>query len=92
MNRIAAMVAIVAGAVFVVAGIFGAGVIAGAHSAGDRGGFERANHESTNFASQRGSAPVGQIWVFPGGGAASPDGYDSPGQLGQSTVLTIRGS
>jgi hypothetical protein len=68
LNRVAALVAIVAGSVFVAAVIFGTGVLVGAHSGGHREAFERSGHESSESAtveSKRGGLPAGEICWSP---------------------------
>jgi len=68
-NRVAALVAIVAGSVFVAVVIFGTGVLVGAHSGGHQEAFERSGHERSESAmveSPRGGAPAGEIWLVPG--------------------------
>jgi hypothetical protein len=86
LNRVAALVAIVAGAVFVTAVIFGTGVLVGAHSGGHREAFERSSHESAMFEPDRGGSPIGQIWLVPEGAGPNghgehgdPAGYGGPG-------------
>jgi hypothetical protein len=83
LNRVAALVAIVAGSVFVAAVIFGTGVLVGAHSGGDGEAFERSGHERSESAmveSPRGDAPAGEIWLVPsGGGPSGPSQHGDPG-------------
>jgi hypothetical protein len=83
LNRVAALVAIVAGSVFVAAVIFGTGVLVGAHSGGHREAFERSGHERSESAmveSKRGGLPAGEIWLVPGGGG--PSGHSHHGDPG----------
>jgi hypothetical protein len=93
LNRVGALVAIVAGAVFVTAAIFGTGVLVGAHSGGHREAFERSPHQSAMFEPHRGGSPIGQIWLVPEG--AGPNGHGEHGDaagygdLGGSAVLSL---
>jgi hypothetical protein len=83
LNRVAALVAIVAGSVFVAAVIFGTGVLVGTHSGGHREAFERSLHERPESAmveSDRDGAPAGEIWLVPGGGG--PSGHSHHGDPG----------
>jgi hypothetical protein len=83
LNRVAALVAIVAGSVFVAAVIFGTGVLVGAHSGGYREAFERSGHERSESAmveSKRSGLPAGEIWLVPGGGG--PSGNSHHGEPG----------
>ena len=76
LNRIAALVAIIAGAVVVVGGIFGTGVMVGAHTSAHSGDLERPGHHSEMSAGPR-RLPIGQIWIVPGGG--DPNGLSGYG-------------
>jgi hypothetical protein len=79
LNRVAALVAIVAGAVFVVAGAFGAGVMVGADSGEHHGGFQRSGHHS-EMSADHGQVPIGRILIVPGGGGTQgPGGDGAPG-------------
>jgi hypothetical protein len=71
-NRIAASVAIAAGAVAVVAAIFMSGVVVGAHSYGDN-----HNRLGPQISAQREGTPAEQIWIIPGGS----DGYIVAGSV-----------
>ena len=72
-NRIAASVAIAAGAVAVVAAIFTGGVAVGAHAGGD-GEHARWGHHS-EMSADREHTPAGQVVIIPGGETAR--GYDA---------------
>ena len=74
-NRIAASVAVAAGAAAIVAAIFTGGVAAGAHTAGLGEGHHQSGHYSA-AAAQREGAPAQQIWIIPEGpGATGHDGF-----------------
>jgi len=75
LNRIAASVAIVAGAFAVVAVIFTSGVVVGAHADGVGEHHDRwSNHSEMSAGSEH--SPTGQIWIIPGGETArGHDGY-----------------
>jgi hypothetical protein len=70
-NRIAASVAIAAGAVAVVAAIFMGGVAVGAH-AGGGANHDRLDH--SEVSAQREDTPTDQIWIIPTGAAATGHG------------------
>jgi hypothetical protein len=72
-NRIAASVAIVAGAVAVVAAIFTSGVVVGAHAGGDAEHHDRWG-DHWEMSADREHAPTSQIWIIPGGN--TPRGHD----------------
>jgi len=67
-NRIAALVAIAAGAVAVVAAIFTGGVAVGAHAGGD-GEHAPWGHHS-EMSADREHTPTGQVLIIPGGETA----------------------
>jgi hypothetical protein len=74
-NRIAASVAIVAGAFAVVAVIFTSGVVVGAHADGEGEHLDRWGNHS-EMSAGREHTPTGQIWIIPGGETArGHDGY-----------------
>lgn len=86
LNRVAAWVGIVAGVVFIVAVIFGTGVIVGKHSGGPRGGFER--HHERAILHRMGPPPMFPMGpmgpAFGGrGGQPGEPGMQPPGQPGQ---------
>jgi hypothetical protein len=73
-NRIAALVAIVAGAVAVVAAIFTTGIVVGAHAGADGEHHDGWGHHSEISADREHSATG--IWIIPGGETArGHDGY-----------------
>lgn len=87
LNVVAAWVGIVAGAVVIVAVIFGTGFMLGTHSGkhhGGGGGFDRHHGYSDE---RRGGPPMwrpGPSFGGPGfGGPGGPDGSRGPGQLPQ---------
>ena len=74
-NRIAASVAVAAGAAAIVAAVFTGGLAVGAHTAGHGEGHHQWGYYSAASA-QREGAPVEQIWIVPGGpGATGHDGF-----------------
>ena len=74
-NRIAASVAILAGAVAVVAAIFTSGVVVGAHT-GEFGKHQHRWGQQSEMSADREHAPTGQILIIPGGAVAGGhDGY-----------------
>src|ERR1700736_5171563 len=72
-NRIAASVAISAGAVAVVAAIFTGGVAVGAHAGGDGENARWGGH--SEMSADREQTPMGQVLIIPGGATAS--GHDA---------------
>jgi len=85
-NRIAASVAVAAGAAAIVAAIFTGGVAAGAHTAGLGEGHHQSGHYSA-AAAQREGAPAQQIWIIPEGpGATGHDGFIITGTESASTA------
>jgi hypothetical protein len=82
-NRIAASVGIAAATVAVVAGVFTGGVVAGEHS-GD-GAHHTGWDRHSQMSADRESAPIGEIWIFPGG--ASGVGHGGLIVTGSETSL-----
>lgn len=72
-NRIAASVAVAAGAVAVVAAIFTGGVAVGTHAGGDGENARRGDH--SEMSADREHTPMGQVLIIPGGATAS--GHDA---------------
>ena len=72
-NRIAASVAVAAGAVAVVAAIFTGGVAVGAHAGGDGENARWGGH--SEMSADREQTPMGQVLIIPGGATAS--GHDA---------------
>ncbi|HZA12264.1 hypothetical protein [Mycobacterium sp.] len=64
-NRIAASVAIIAGAVAVVAAVFTSGFVVGAHAGGEHHDRWRQHSE---MSAGREHTPPGKIWIIPGRG------------------------
>jgi hypothetical protein len=79
-NRIAASVAIAAGAVAVVAAIFTGGVAAGAHGGGD-GELAWWGHHS-EMSADREHTPTGQVLIIPGGETARGGGDAGSDEIG----------
>jgi hypothetical protein len=85
-NRIAASVAVAAGAAAIGAAVFTGGLAVGAHTAGHGEGHHQWGHYSA-AAAQREGAPVEQIWIVPGGpGATGHDGFIITGTESASTA------
>jgi hypothetical protein len=83
-TRIAAWVVAAAGLVFIVAMIFGAGVMLGTYAGGDGGDSEHSANGSETSGFDRGGPPSGEMGSreFQGGAPDEPNGYQGPGGYG----------